>query len=69
MYLPGSSGAAAGEAEASLIAQVVREGARRMLAATLQAEVDAYIAQFADLRDDDGRLAPPATSRTPTATC
>ena len=26
-----------------------------MLAEALQAEVDAYIARFADLRDDDGR--------------
>ena len=39
----------AGEAESSLIDQIVREGARRMLAAALQAEVDAYIEQFADL--------------------
>ena len=44
----------AGEAESSLIDQIVREGARRMLAAALQAEVDAYIEQFADLRDEDG---------------
>jgi len=39
----------------SLIDEIVREGARRMLAEALQAEVDAYIARFADLRDDDGR--------------
>jgi transposase-like protein len=45
----------AGEAGASLIGQVVRGGARRMLAAALRAEVDAYIEQFADLRDEDGR--------------
>src|SRR5262249_54173925 len=38
-----------------LIDEIVREGARRMLAEALQAEVDAYIARFADLRDDDGR--------------
>ncbi|MBX6169740.1 MAG: IS256 family transposase [Thermobispora bispora] len=38
-----------------MIDQIVREGARRMLAAALQAEVDAYIAAFADQRDDDGR--------------
>src|SRR3974390_3283819 len=44
----------AGEPEASLIDQIVGEGARRMLAAALQAEVDAYIEQFADLRDEDG---------------
>src|SRR5262249_53879321 len=35
--------------------QIVREGARQMLAAALQAEVAAYIGQFADVRDDDGR--------------
>ncbi len=40
---------------ASLIDQIVREGARKMLAAALQAEVDAYIAAFADERDDNGR--------------
>ena len=39
----------------SLIDEIVREGARRMLAEALQAEVDAYIARFADLRDDNGR--------------
>ena len=39
----------------SLIDEIVREGARRMLAAALQAEVDAYIARFADERDDNGR--------------
>lgn len=38
----------------SLIAQIVREGARRMLAEALQAEVDAYIAAFADERDEHG---------------
>jgi putative transposase len=39
----------------SLIGQIVREGARQMLAAALQAEVAAYIEQFADVRDEDGR--------------
>jgi predicted amidohydrolase len=39
----------------SLIDQIVREGARQMLAAALQAEVAAYIDQFADVRDGDGR--------------
>ncbi len=39
----------------SLIDEIVREGARRMLAEALQAEVDAYIAQFAAERDEDGR--------------
>ena len=38
----------------SLIDEIVREGARRMLAQALQAEVDAYIARFADVRDDNG---------------
>ena len=39
----------------SLIDEIVREGARRMLAEALQAEVDAYIARFADERDENGR--------------
>ncbi|OLL89039.1 Mobile element protein [Pseudonocardia sp. Ae356_Ps1] len=39
----------------SLIDELVREGARRMLAQALQAEVDAYIAQFAGERDETGR--------------
>ncbi|MER7900712.1 IS256 family transposase [Streptomyces sp. NPDC096046] len=39
----------------SLIDEIVREGARRMLAAALEAEVNAYIADLADQRDDDGR--------------
>jgi hypothetical protein len=40
----------------SLIDEIVRDGARRMLAEALQAEVEAYIAQFAAERGDDGRL-------------
>jgi transposase-like protein len=39
----------------SLIDEIVREGARRMLAAALEAEVDAYIAELSDQRDEDGR--------------
>jgi transposase-like protein len=39
----------------SLIDEIVREGARRMLAEALQAEVDAYIAAHAGERDADGR--------------
>jgi putative transposase len=35
--------------------QLVREGARRMLAAALEAEVDAYLAAHADQRDEHGR--------------
>jgi transposase-like protein len=42
-------------APASLIDEIVREGARRMLAEALQAEVDAYISQFAGERDANGR--------------
>ena len=48
------AGAAAGVAR-SPIDEIVREGARRMLAAALQAEVAAYIEQFADELDADGR--------------
>ena len=39
----------------SLIDEIVREGARRMLAAALEAEVNAYIAELADQRDESGR--------------
>ncbi|MFH9590125.1 IS256 family transposase [Streptomyces luteogriseus] len=38
----------------SLIDEIVREGARRMLAAALEAEVNAYIAELADQRDVTG---------------
>ncbi|MEQ4726302.1 IS256 family transposase, partial [Nonomuraea sp. B19D2] len=37
-----------------MIDELVREGARRMLAEALKAEVDAYIAAFADERDQHG---------------
>src|SRR5689334_18089320 len=39
----------------ALIDEIVREGARRMLAEALQAEVDAYVAQFRGERDEQGR--------------
>ena len=39
----------------ALIDEIVREGARRMLAEALQAEVDAYIARSRDERDENGR--------------
>jgi transposase-like protein len=45
----------AGSSSSSLIDEIVREGARRMLAEALKAEVDAYIAAFADERDEHGR--------------
>ncbi|WP_433894229.1 IS256 family transposase [Streptomyces sp. CA-111067] len=41
--------------DGSLIADNVREGARRMLAAALEGEVDAYIAELAEERDERGR--------------
>jgi transposase-like protein len=43
------------DASPSLIDEIVREGARRMLAEALAAEVDAYIAAFAAERDEAGR--------------
>ena len=39
----------------STLDEVVLEGARRMLAAALEAEVDAYITALADERDERGR--------------
>lgn len=41
--------------DGSLIDEIVREGARRMLAAALEAEVNSYIAELADQRDRVGR--------------
>ncbi|WP_336217220.1 transposase, partial [Nonomuraea sp. LPB2021202275-12-8] len=46
---------AGGPVSAALIDELVREGARRMLAEALKAEVEAYIAAFADERDEAGR--------------
>ena len=51
----GSDHEAGTDGSRSLIDEIVREGARRMLAEALQAEVDAYIARFADGRDGNGR--------------
>jgi len=53
---PGEEGGKDGSP--SLIDEIVREGARRMLAEALQAEVDAYIARFAQERDENGRRLP-----------
>ena len=39
----------------SLLDEIVRDGARQMLAAALKAEVVAYVEQFADHLDEDGR--------------
>jgi transposase-like protein len=50
----GEERAAAGGSSA-LIDEIVRAGARRMLAEALQAEVADYIARFADQRDEAGR--------------
>ena len=53
--VPGADGAEPRGDSASLIDEIVREGARRMLAQALQAEVDDYIARFAAERDEGGR--------------
>jgi transposase-like protein len=53
--IPDLSGALSADgSSSSLIDQIVREGARRMLAVALQAEVDAYIERFAGDRDENG---------------
>ncbi|WP_369362659.1 IS256 family transposase [Streptomyces sp. CG4] len=41
--------------DSSLLDEIVREGAQRLLAAALEAEVNAYIAELADEIDDEGR--------------
>jgi putative transposase len=42
-------------ASRSVLDEIVRDGARQMLHAALKAEVAAYIEQFADQLDDNGR--------------
>jgi len=49
------SAVGAADGSSSVIDQIVRDGARRMLGEALQAEVDAYIAQFTDQLDENGR--------------
>ena len=44
-----------GEHSPSMLDEIVREGARRMLAAALEAEVAAYVEAHADERDERGR--------------
>ena len=56
-------------AGSSLIDEIVREGDRRMLATALQAEVDAYVSQFVDERDANGRGWWSATARTSRGRC
>ena len=48
-------GASGGADSLSLIDEILREGARRMLAQALQSEVDAYIDRFVGERDERGR--------------
>jgi transposase-like protein len=50
----GSGYEGAKDGSSSLIDEIVREGARRMLAEALQAEVDAYITRFAAEHDGNG---------------
>jgi hypothetical protein len=53
--VPDLTGALAADAPvSSVIDQIVREGARQMLASALQAEVAAHIERFADVRDENG---------------
>jgi putative transposase len=44
-----------GREDVSLLDDVVREGARRVLAAAVEAGVDAYLAELAGERDERGR--------------
>jgi transposase-like protein len=46
---------AAGAELSAALDELVAQGARRMLAAALEAEVDAYVSALADDRDDRGR--------------
>ncbi len=47
----------AGSPAGSLLDELIRDGARQMLAAALQAEVAAYVDQFADVVDERGASA------------
>ncbi len=58
-----------GTAGGSLLDEIVRDGARAMLAAALQAEVAAYVEQLADQLDEDGRRLVCATAITGPARC
>jgi putative transposase len=44
-----------GSGSGSVLDEIVREGARRLLTAALEAEVDAYLAELVDQRDERGR--------------
>jgi hypothetical protein len=57
------------DGSSSLIDEIVREGARRMLAEALQAEVDACIAAFAAERDENGRRRVVRTATTRAGRC
>ena len=59
----------AGSAPASPIDEIAREGARRMLAEALQAEVDAYTAASASERDDNSRRLVVRTATTRAGRC
>jgi hypothetical protein len=51
----GSANGGGEDAGRSLLDEIVRDGARQMLAAALKAEVVAYVEQFADQLDENGR--------------
>jgi putative transposase len=53
---------------ASTLDELVREGARRMLAAALEAEVDAYVVAFAAERDEEGKRLVVRNGHAPTRT-
>jgi transposase-like protein len=42
------------ETSKDTLTEILRTGAQRMLAAALEAEVEAYVAEFADVRDESG---------------
>ena len=43
------------ESPKDVLTEILRNGARRLLATALEAEVESYVSQFSDLRDEDGR--------------
>jgi hypothetical protein len=49
------TGEPTGEHTSSVLDEIVREGAQRMLASAMEAEVAAYVEAHADDRNEDGR--------------
>jgi hypothetical protein len=63
LKLVGTEAAQDGVDGQSLLDEIAREGARRMLVAALEAEVAAYVEAYREERDDEGMPWSSATAR------